>query len=55
MQFVCSIKEKGQWTFYSLSNIKKYGTDEDLKEGIPSLAIYKRVNNNPNYISTYHL
>ena len=44
LQFVCSIKEKEQWTFYSLTDIKKCGNDI-LREGTPSLAIYKRIAN----------
>jgi hypothetical protein len=42
--FFCSINENGRWTYYSLNNIKKCGT-EFLKEGIPSLAIYKKIIN----------
>jgi hypothetical protein len=45
LRFICSIKEKGQWTFHSANNIEKCGT-ESLKVGIPSLAIYKKLNKN---------
>ena len=44
LRFICSIKEKGQWTFHSSNNIEKCGT-ESLKVGIPSLAIYKKMLN----------
>ena len=44
IQFICSIKEKGQWYFHSGNNVEKCGT-ESLGVGIPSLAIYKKVSN----------
>ena len=42
VQFICSIKEKGQWYFHSGNNIQKCGT-ESIGVGSPSLAIYKKV------------
>ena len=42
IQYICSIKEKGQWLFHSEYIIEKCGT-ECLGVGIPSLAIYKKI------------
>ena len=41
LQFIISIKEKGQWIFCSGDNIEKCGP-ESIGVGIPSCAIYKR-------------
>ena len=42
IQYICSIKEQGQWLFHSEYNIEKCGT-ECLGVGIPSLAIYNKI------------
>ena len=41
-QYVCSIKEKGIWSFYSGDKFETCG-NECLKMGIPSFAIYKKI------------
>ena len=41
LQFIISIKEKGQWIFCSGDNIEKCGS-ESISVGIPSCAIYKK-------------
>ena len=43
VHFICSIKNKDFWTFYSGDNIQKCG-NECLGVGIPSCAIYKKLN-----------
>ena len=43
VHFICSIKNKNFWTFYSGDNIQKCG-NECLGVGIPSCAIYKKLN-----------
>ena len=42
LQFIISMKEKGQWIFCSGDNIEKSGP-ESISVGIPSCAIYKKV------------
>ena len=46
-QYVCSIRENGQWTYYSEDSIQQCGYEkESLYIGIPSCAIYKKIINN---------
>jgi serine/threonine protein kinase len=42
-QYICSIKENGQWMFYSGDTKEMSGT-ESLEVGIPSCAFYKGIN-----------
>ena len=42
-QYICSIKENGQWVFYSGDTKEKTGS-ESLEVGIPSCAFYKGIN-----------
>ena len=42
-QYICSIKENGQWMFYS-GNTKEITGTESLEVGIPSCAFYKGIN-----------
>jgi ubiquitin C-terminal hydrolase len=43
IRYICSIKENGQWMFYS-GDTKEISGTESLEVGIPSCAFYKGIN-----------
>ena len=43
VQYIASVREKGQWYFYSGDSREKCG-NESLNTGISSCAIYKHKN-----------